>query len=79
MDQNLGIYCYPSKSAIWYIPLYHRCKEVAATNAYVVYKSMCQGEGKEAMTFVKESLKDSSLNMHDQLFALAGQPPCQGG
>ena len=31
-------------------PLYHRCKEVAETNAYVVYISVCQRESKEALT-----------------------------
>ena len=38
MDQLLGTYAYPHKSQKWYHPIYHRVREVALVNGYIIYK-----------------------------------------
>lgn len=37
LDQKLGTYAFPHKSQKWYMPLYHRVREVALVNGYIVY------------------------------------------
>ena len=37
LDQKLGTFAYPHKSAKWYNVVYHRLREVAPINAYIVY------------------------------------------
>ena len=37
-DQMLGTYQYPHKSVKWYHTLYHRARETALVNAYIVYR-----------------------------------------
>ncbi|KAK6175762.1 hypothetical protein SNE40_014155 [Patella caerulea] len=38
LDQLVGSYKYPHKSSKWYNPLYHRIREVAFVNGYILYK-----------------------------------------
>ena len=38
MDQLLGSYAYPHKSQKWYQPIYHRVREIALVNGYIIYK-----------------------------------------
>ena len=37
MDQKLGTFGYPHKSSKWYFTIYHRIREVALVNAYIIY------------------------------------------
>ena len=39
-DQMLGTYQYPHKSVKWYHTLYHRARETALVNAYIVYRKV---------------------------------------
>jgi hypothetical protein len=40
MDQLLQYYEYPHWSHKWYVPLYHRVREVALVNGYILYKKV---------------------------------------
>ena len=37
LDQKLGTFCYPHKSSKWYFTVYHRIREVALVNGYIIY------------------------------------------
>ena len=39
-DQLLGTYAYPHKVSKWYLAVYHRIREVALTNGYIIYKKV---------------------------------------
>ena len=38
LDQLLGTYQYPHKSQKWYYTIYHRVREVALVNGFIVYR-----------------------------------------
>lgn len=38
LDQKLGTFAYPHKCSKWYHTIYHRCREVAVVNAYILYQ-----------------------------------------
>jgi len=38
LDQMLGSYAYPHRATKWYQTLYHRVREIALTNGYILYK-----------------------------------------
>lgn len=38
LDQLLGTYQYPHKSQKWYHTIYHRVREVALVNGFIVYR-----------------------------------------
>lgn len=59
-DQKLGTYTFPHKSGKWYMTIYHRIREVAMVNAYILY---CADKGDQAMSCRKfrESVIDALL------------------
>jgi hypothetical protein len=46
LDQKLGSYSYPHKSSKWYTTIFHRLREVALVNGYIVY---CKDAGEDAV------------------------------
>lgn len=37
LDQMVGSYAFSHKSSKWYYPIYHRVREIALTNGYIIY------------------------------------------
>jgi hypothetical protein len=44
LDQKLGTFMYPHKSSKWYFTIYHRLREVAIVNSYIVYSLDCKNK-----------------------------------
>ena len=50
MDQKLGTYAFPHKSSKWYFTIYHRIREVALVNGYIIYTKVTKEAGQEPMS-----------------------------
>lgn len=74
-DQKLGSYNYPHKSAKWYMTIFHRLREVALVNGYIIYCKSVQ-EGEKAMTTVtfREKVIDGLLEGWDLCVSKKGRP-----
>ncbi|XP_053402637.1 piggyBac transposable element-derived protein 4-like [Mercenaria mercenaria] len=75
LDQKLGSYSYPHKSAKWYMTVFHRLREVALVNWYIIYCKSVQ-EGGTPMTTVtfREKVIDGLLEGWDLCASKKGRP-----
>jgi hypothetical protein len=44
-DQKMTTFMYPHKSSKWYMTIFHRLREMAMVNAYILYSSDCNQNG----------------------------------
>jgi hypothetical protein len=77
MDQRLGTYAYPHKCYKWYMAVYHRVREVAASNGYVIYRTVAQREGDKVMT-PKEFRKQVIAGLLEDYVKPTRNTPIQG-
>ena len=73
-DQLLGTYAYPHKVSKWYHALYHRLREVALTNGYIIYKTVATGPVMSPRTF-REKVVDGLLSGYTPHHNRNGQTP----
>lgn len=59
-DQMLGTYQYPHKSLKWYHTLYHRARETALVNGYIIYKK-ASDENKDDPQKFRQAVIDGLL------------------
>jgi hypothetical protein len=76
MDQRLGTYAYPHRCTKWYRTIYHRIREVAMSNGYILHKTVAEREGDRLLTskqFRKEVIK-GLLEDYTRPIARLGRP-----
>lgn len=56
LDQLLGTYAYPHKCAKWYHTIYHRIREVAIVNGYILYKKTLEKEKRNGPLIFREEI-----------------------
>lgn len=73
LDQKLVTYAYPHKSSKWYATIYHRIREVALVNGYILY---CQDAGDEAVSpkVFRESVVSGLLENFQRRISRKGRP-----
>lgn len=71
-DQKLGSYSFPHKSSKWYMTVFHRLREVALTNAYVVYRE--DPNNKLSTKSFREQVIEGLLNGYTNPSARRGRP-----
>lgn len=76
LDQKLGSYSYPHKSAKWYRTIYHRVREVALINGYILYLKSCQKNNQKPMPTIsfRENVIDDLLRGWEMNAAKKGRP-----
>ena len=72
-DQLLGTYAYPHKVTKWYHALYHRLREVALTNGYILYKRRSARVQSNLVFSGNKSLMGFWMVMFDSLARHASQ------
>ena len=50
MDKKLGTQAFPHKSSKWYFTIYHRIREVALVNGYIIYTKATKEAGLQNMS-----------------------------
>ena len=50
LDQKLGTFAYQHKSSKWYYTIFHRIREVALINGYIIYKADAKRNDKPIVT-----------------------------
>ena len=62
LDQKLGSYSYPHKCAKWYTTIYHRYREVALVNGYILYtKGLSENSKAMSVVSFREEVIDGLL------------------
>lgn len=75
LDQKLGSYAYPHKSSKWYMTLFHRAREVALVNGYIIYsKSVPEGTKPVSPRVFRERVIDGLLEGHELRACKRGRP-----
>lgn len=80
-DQKLGTYGYPHKSSKWYMPVFHRVREVALVNGYILYKKATLNKNEKPVSprVFREMVIDGLLENWDMTgFVRAHQQPGDG-
>lgn len=73
LDQLLGTYQYPHKSQKWYHTIYHRVREVALVNGYILYKKASALNKLDAKQF-REQVIDGLLKNWEPPRQKVGRP-----
>lgn len=73
LDQKLGTYQFPHKSSKWYFTIYHRIREVALVNGYIVYSLVMGKEAVHPRKF-RESVIDGLLEGYTRETIKRGRP-----
>ena len=63
--QKLGTYQFPHKSSKWYYTIYHRIREVALVNGYIVY-SLDKGKVAVSVRVFRERIINSLLEGYNR-------------
>jgi len=75
LDQKLGSYSYPHKCAKWYMTIFHRIREVALVNGYIIYcKSVPTGKKPMAAVMFREKVIDGLLDGWEMCSSKKGRP-----
>jgi len=73
LDQKLGTYQFPHKSSKWYFTIYHRIREVALVNGYIVY-SLDKGRDAVSARVFRERAIDNLLEGYNRETVRRGRP-----
>ena len=76
MDQKLGTYAFSHKSSKWYFTIYHRIREVALVNGYIIYTKSTKERGLEPMSQRKfrETIIDGLIQNYERPDRRRGRP-----
>ena len=76
LDQKLGTFAYQHKSSKWYFTIYHRIREVALVNGYILYKDNAKRKNMTPLTprAFRESIIDGLLENHQRRQGRRGRP-----
>ena len=75
LDQKLGSYSYPHKCVKWYMTIYHRYREVALVNGYILYrKSLPENVRPMSAVSFREQVIDGLLEGREIGASKKGRP-----